>query len=75
MFYVKQCHIPETSPRFLGWNTGCSGFSEPGCHNSLLMVGCVSDRSLNPSKWGMTYGDKEDLILNVMVGFHGLNDL
>ena len=43
-------------------------------HGSL-MVGCESDRSLNPSKWGMTYGDKEDLILNVMVGFHGLNDL
>ena len=40
-----------------------------------LMVGCESDRSLNPSKWGMTYGSKEDLILNAMVGFHDLNDL
>ena len=40
-----------------------------------LMVGCESDKSLNPSKWGMTYGSKEDLILNVMVGFHDLNDL
>ena len=40
-----------------------------------LMVGCESDRSLNPSKWGMTYGSKEDLILNGMVGFHSLNDL
>ena len=43
-------------------------------HGSL-MVGCESDRSLNPSKWGMTYGSKEDLILNAMVGFHDLNDL
>ena len=40
-----------------------------------LMVGCQSDRSLNPSKWGMMYGSKEDLILNAMVGFHDLNDL
>ena len=32
LFYVKQCCIPETSPRSLGWNTGRSGFSEPGCH-------------------------------------------
>ena len=22
----------KTSPRSLGWNTGRSGFSEPGCH-------------------------------------------
>ena len=43
-------------------------------HRSL-MVGCESDRSLNPSKWGMTYGNKEDLILNAMVGFHDLDDL
>ena len=43
-------------------------------HNSL-MVGCESDRSLNPSKWVMVYGSKEDLILNAMVGFHDLNDL
>ena len=43
-------------------------------HGSL-MVGCESDRNLNPSNWGMTYGSKEDLILNAMVGFHGLNDL
>ena len=41
----------------------------------FLMVGCESDKSLNPSKWGMTYGSKEDLILNAMVGFHDLNDL
>ena len=43
-------------------------------HGSL-MVGCESGRSLNPGKWGMTYGSKEDLILNAMVGFHDLNDL
>ena len=40
-----------------------------------LMVGCESDRSLNPSRWVMAYGSKEDLILNAMVGFHDLNDL
>ena len=43
-------------------------------HGSL-MVDCGSDRSLNPSKWGMTYGSKEDLILNDMFGFHNLNDI
>ena len=43
-------------------------------HGSL-MVGCESDRNLNPSRWGMMYGNKEDLILNAMVGFHDLNDL
>ena len=43
-------------------------------HGSLI-VGCESDGSLNPSKWGMTYESKEDLILNAMVGFHDLNDL
>ena len=43
--------------------------------HGLLMMGCESDRSLNPSMWGMTYGSKEDLILNAMVGFHDLNDL
>ena len=32
LFYVKQCRIPETSPRSLGWYTGRSGFSKPGCH-------------------------------------------
>ena len=41
-------------------------------HGSLT-VGCESDRNLNPSRWGMTYGNKEDLIL--LVGFHDLNDL
>ena len=43
-------------------------------HGSLT-VGCESDRNLNPSRWGMMYGSKEDLILNDMVGFHNLNDL
>ena len=43
-------------------------------HGSL-MVGCESDRNLNPCRWGMTYGSKEDLILNAMVGFHDLNDI
>ena len=43
--------------------------------HDLLTVGCESDRNLNPSRWGMTYGNKEDLILNAMVGFHDLNDL
>ena len=43
-------------------------------HGSLT-VGCETDKNLNPSNWGMTYGSKEDLILNAMVGFHDLNDL
>ena len=43
-------------------------------HGSL-MVGCESDISLNPSRWVVAYGSKEDLILNAMVGFHDLNDL
>ena len=43
-------------------------------HDSL-MVGCESDRKLNPSGWVMAYGSKEDLILNAMVGLHDLKDL
>ena len=39
-----------------------------------LIVGCVSDRNTNRSKWVVAYGSKEDLILNAMVGFY-LNDL
>ena len=35
-----------------------------------LRVGGESDRNLNPSRWGMMYGSKEDLILNAMVGFY-----
>ena len=37
-------------------------------------VGCVSDISINPSRWVVAYGSKEDLILNAMVGFY-LNEL
>ena len=43
--------------------------------HASLMVGCESDKSLNPSRWVVAYGSKEDLILNAMVGFHDLNDL
>ena len=43
-------------------------------HDSLI-VGFLSDRSINPSKGVMAYGSKEDLILHAMVGFHELNDL
>ena len=42
--------------------------------HDLLMVGGVSDRSTEPSTWVVACGSKEDLILNVMVGFY-LNDL
>ena len=38
--------------------------------HDLLMVGCESDRNLNPSRWVMAYGSKDDLILNGMVGFY-----
>ena len=41
-------------------------------HDSL-MVGGVSDRSIDPTKWVVAYGSKEDLILNAMVRFY-LND-
>ena len=37
-------------------------------HDSLI-VGCKSDRSLNPSKEVVAYGSKGDLLLNAMVGF------
>ena len=42
-------------------------------HDSLI-VGCESDRILNPSKGIVAYGSKGDFILNAMVGFY-LNDL
>ena len=29
----------KTSPRSLGWNTGRSGFSEPGCHRLGIRAG------------------------------------
>ena len=63
------------------WCSPCrASVRDPRCRvlqyvHGLLMVGCESYRSLNLSKWGMTYGSKEDLILNSMVGFHDLNDL
>ena len=45
------------------------------CVHDLPMVGCLSDRSINPSRWVVAYGSKEDLIpYNAMVGFY-LNDL
>ena len=44
------------------------------CVHDLPMVGCLSDRSINLSRWVVAYGSKEDLILNAMVGFY-LNDL
>ena len=58
----------------------CANVRAPLCRvlqyvHGSLMVGCESDRSLNPSRWVMAYGSKEDLILNAMVGFHDLNDL
>ena len=42
-------------------------------HDSLI-VGNESVRNLYPSKWVVTYGSKEKLIHNAMVGFY-LNDL
>ena len=42
-------------------------------HDSLI-VGCLSDRSINPSKGVVAYGIKGTLCFNVMVGFH-LNHL
>ena len=42
--------------------------------HDFLMVGGVSDRSTDPSRWVVAYGSKEDFILNDMVGFY-LNDL
>ena len=58
----------------------CANVRGPRCRvlqyfHGSLMVGCESDRNLNPSNSGMLYGSKEDLILNAMVRFHDLNDL
>ena len=44
-------------------------------HGLLIVNVAGDDNSLNADKWVMTYGSKEDLILNAMVGFHDLNDL
>ena len=58
----------------------CSNVRGPRCRvlqyvHNLLIVGCQCDRSLDTDKWAIVYGSKEDLILNVMVGFYDLNDL
>ena len=42
-------------------------------HDSLI-VGCLSDRSINPSKGVVAYGIKGSLCFNAMVGLY-LNDL
>ena len=34
----------KTSPRSLGWNTGRSGFSEPGCHRLGIRAGLAVGR-------------------------------
>ena len=44
LFYVKQCRIPETSPRSLGYHTGRSGFSETGCHRLGIRAGLAVGR-------------------------------
>ena len=33
----------KTSPRCLGWNTGRSGFSEPGCHTANVVTNPSSE--------------------------------
>ena len=43
--------------------------------HGLPMVGCESDRSLNPSRWVMAYGSKDELIINAMVGESALSRL
>ena len=42
-------------------------------HYSLI-VGCLSDKSINPSKGGVAYGIKGTRCFNAMFGFY-LNDL
>ena len=44
-------------------------------HGLLIISVARDDSSLNVDKWVMTYGSKEDLILNAMVGFHDLKYL
>ena len=49
------------------------GIPAVGCCNmfiDLLIVGCGSDRNLNPSSRVVAYGIKGDLLLNAMVGFY-----
>ena len=62
------------------WCSSChANVRDPRCRvlqyvHDLLMVGGVSDRSTDPSRWVVAYGSKDDLILKAMVGFY-LNDL
>lgn len=63
------------------WCSPCSAsVRDPRCRvlqyvHDFPMVGCLSYRSINPSRWVVAYGSKEDLIpYNVMVEFY-LNDL
>ena len=42
--------------------------------HDLLIMGCLSDRSINPSKGIVVYGIKGTSFFNAMVGFY-LNDL
>ena len=44
-------------------------------HGLLIVSVAGDDSNPNADKRVMAYGSKEDLILNAMVGFHGLNDL
>ena len=44
------------------------------CIHDSLIVGCLSDRSINPSKGVVAYGIKGTSCFNAMVGFY-LNDL
>ena len=44
------------------------------CVHDSLIVGCLSDRSINPSKGVVAYGIKGTSCFNAMVGFY-LNDL
>ena len=44
-------------------------------HALLIVSVAGDDNSPNSDRWVMAYGSKDDLILNVMVGFHDLNDL
>ena len=55
-------HVKDSSCRVLQY-----------VHDSLI-VGCLSDISINPSKGVVAYGIKETCCFNAMVGFY-LNDL
>ena len=68
---------------FLGVILWCrlsrANMRDPRCRvlqyvHGSLMVGGMSDRSTDPSKWFVAYGSQDDFLLNGMVGFY-LNDL